>query len=315
MECYLRDRFGRCVDSYRLVVTTRCNYACIFCHREGITGAGRNELLTPQDYGFLTKVSIGLGIKSYKITGGEPLMRDDIAEIVKEISSEGGDVTMTSNGSLLSVKAKDLADGGLKRINVSVHSLRKETYAYLTGGSRSLDIVLRGIRLAIDYGIKVKLNFILMRSNREELPQLINFAAGIGADMNIIELIPLGTPLPVYNREHEKFDGLERILVELGGTSKLKKFQNRPSYVLPNGTEVTLIRGYGNPNLCEGCTRLRITPEGRIKTCLFVEEPYIDFLRPIKERDSRGVIEAIHRAVELRKPYFTKGGKNGNQDG
>jgi cyclic pyranopterin phosphate synthase len=306
-SCKLKDRFNRCVDSYRLVVTMRCNYSCIFCHREGIIAHERSELMDPSDYGFLSQVSVKLGVKDYKITGGEPLVRDDIGDIVREINRAGGKVTMTSNGSLLSMRAKALAEGGLDRINVSLHSLKKDTYAYITGGSRSLDKVLEGIRLAKDYGIDVKLDFVLMRTNFPELEDIIDFASKIGADLNIIELIPLGTPREVYSKEHYDSRNLDGILSRMGGEMKVKPFQNRPSFMLPFGIEVTIVKGYGNPSLCEGCTRLRITPDAKFKTCLFVEDPYVDFLDPLKRRDEEGLVRSLKKAVELRKPYFTRG--------
>lgn len=306
-NCSLKDRFNRCVNSYRIVVTMRCNYSCVFCHREGITNSLRNELMDSSDYGFLAENSVKLGIDDYKITGGEPLLRDDIGDIVKEISEAGGHVTMTSNGSMLSLRAKDLAEGGLERINVSLHSLRRETYSYITGGTRSLDKVLEGIKIAKDYGIKIKLDFVLMRTNFSELKDIIDYASNIGADLNIIELIPLGTPHAVYSKEHYPVKDLEAILNNISGEVKIKAFQNRPSFKLPSGIEVTLVKGYGNPSLCEGCTRLRVTPDAKFKTCLFVEDPYIDFLEPLKKRDKEGFIKALRRAVELREPYFKRG--------
>jgi len=302
----LRDRFNRCVDSYRLVVTMRCNYSCIFCHREGITSSPRNELMDPSDYGFLAEVSVKLGVKDYKLTGGEPLIRDDIGEIVAEIRKAGGRVTMTSNGSLLVNRAKALAEGGLERINVSLHSLRESTYAYLTGGSRSLRRVIEGIKMAEEYGIKVKLDFVLMNSNADELRSIVQFASSIGADVNVIELIPLGTPPAVYSKEHFPLNGLEGLLGDLVEKVEVKAFQNRPSYKLSTGIEVTFVKGYGNPSLCEGCTRLRVTPDAKFKTCLFVEDPYVDFLEPLKRRDGEALAAALRRAVELRKPFFRR---------
>ncbi|MFP3268602.1 MAG: GTP 3',8-cyclase MoaA [Desulfurococcales archaeon] len=304
----MKDKFNRCVNSYRLVVTMRCNYSCIFCHREGITSSRRSELMDPQDYGFLTRISVKLGVSEYKITGGEPLVRDDIGDIVKEISEAGGNVTMTSNGSLLNLKAKELAEGGLKRINVSLHSLREDTYGYLTGGSRSLDVVLKGINEALEYGIRVKLDFVLMKSNAGELKNIIDFASNIGADLNIIELIPLGTPNLVYSKEHYETKEVLSLLESESAEVRIKEFQNRPSFKLSTGIEVTVVKGYGNPSLCEGCTRLRVTPDAKFKTCLFVEDPYIDFLRPLKMRDEVALRDALRKAVEIRKPFFTKEG-------
>lgn len=300
----LVDRFGRRVDSFRVSVTDRCNYQCIFCHREGLTGSPRNEALNPGDYGFLAEVSAKLGITYFKLTGGEPLIRDDIVEIVREIALHAKEVSMTTNGSLLLEKARGLAEAGLARLNVSVHSLNPSTYRFITGGSLLLEKVLKGIDEALNYGLKVKLDVVVLKANLNELGELIEYASGKGVDVNIIELIPLGTPPGVYSEQHVQLDPVIEYLENKAVGRSVRSFQNRPEYVMPSGIRVSVVKGYGNPALCMGCTRLRLTPEGWIKTCLFVEKPYVDISREIKMRDQLGVEEGIRRAVYLREPFF-----------
>ncbi|MEM1696707.1 MAG: radical SAM protein, partial [Desulfurococcaceae archaeon] len=115
----LKDKYGRSVDRFRISVTQRCNHACIFCHREGIFRF-EDEALNPEDYGFLAKISKTLGISKYKLTGGEPLIRDDIASIVKELKFYSSEVSLSTNGSLLKDKARYLAEAGLDRLNLSL---------------------------------------------------------------------------------------------------------------------------------------------------------------------------------------------------
>lgn len=302
----LRDRFGRVVDSLRLIVTNRCNYQCIFCHREGLepVTTTSEEKLKPGDYGFLAKVASKIGIKYYKLTGGEPLLRDDIHEIVYEIKPYTEEVSLVTNGFLLSRRAELLAESGVDRINVSLHSLREDTYRYITGGISGLREVLRGLEFSVNYGIKVKLNFLVMKSNVSEVPEVLRFAEKHGFDVNIIELIPLECPVEVYKREHVALDPVIRLLERIAVSKATKSFQNRITYTLPSGVRVEVVTGYGNPLMCTACKRLRLTPEGCIKTCLYVNKPCIDLYEAIATRNEKAVLEGFEKAIKLREPYF-----------
>lgn len=301
----LRDSYGRPVDSLRLIITTRCNYQCIFCHREGLERLGYGEeKLGPKDYGFLAGIARKIGIRFYKITGGEPLLREDIHEIVREIRPYAEEISVTTNGSLLREKAKLLAESGVSRVNVSLHSLREDTYRYLTGGVNLLSTVLKGLEASLKYGLKVKLNFLAMKSNIGELPQILQLAERYGFDLNIIELIPLSTPIGVYRSEHVKLEPVLEFLEKIAVKKTVRVFQNRPVYVLSSGIRVEVVIGYGNPQLCSSCTRLRFTPEGYLKTCLYVEYPFVNIYNAIITRDEIGVLEGFKRAISLRKPFF-----------
>jgi len=301
----LRDGYGRPVDSLRLIITTRCNYQCIFCHREGLERLGDGEeKLEPKDYGFLASIARKIGIKFYKITGGEPLLREDVHEIVREIRPYAEEVSITTNGSLLCEKAKLLAESGVSRVNVSLHSLREDTYRYLTGGVNLLNTVLKGLEASLEYGLKVKLNFLAMKSNISEFPQILQLAERYGFDLNIIELIPLSTPIGVYRSEHVKLEPLLEFLEKTAVKKTVRVFQSRPIYVLSSGIRVEVVIGYGNPQLCSSCTRLRFTPEGYLKTCLYVEYPFVDIFSVIITRNEMGVLEGFRRAISLRKPFF-----------
>jgi cyclic pyranopterin phosphate synthase len=302
----LRDGFGREVDSFRIVVTTRCNYNCVFCHREGLTGLGRAEVLTPDDYRYLAYVSRKLGILYFKITGGEPLLRRDTPDIVKGIREYSKEVSLTTNGYFLKNLAGKLADAGLDRLNVSVHSLNDEVYQAITRTRGSVKLILEGIEQALEHGIKVKLNFLAMKINIGEFEKIIEYASSKGVDVNVIELIPLGTPHHVYLEQRTSIDPIIEKLHRVSSNITISNFQNRPVYTLPSGIRVTVIKGYGNPDLCARCTRLRLTPEGWIKTCIFLEEPFVDISKELKNKDEYGVVEKIKKAVSIRKPYFTR---------
>ncbi|QOR93932.1 GTP 3',8-cyclase MoaA [Thermosphaera chiliense] len=303
----LRDGFGREVDSFRIVVTMRCNYNCIFCHREGLTGLDRAEVLTPDDYRYLAYVSRKLGIVYFKITGGEPLLRRDTPDIIKGIREYSKEVSLTTNGYFLKNLAGKLADAGLDGLNVSVHSLNDEVYQAITRTRGSVKLILEGIEQALDHGIKVKLNFLAMKINLGEFEKIIEYASSKGVDVNVIELIPLGTPHHVYLEQRTSLDPIIEKLHRISSNITISNFQNRPIYTLPSGIKVNVIKGYGNPDLCARCTRLRLTPEGWIKTCIFLEEPFVDISKELKNKDEYGVVEKIKKAVSIRKPYFTRG--------
>lgn len=302
----LVDAYGRPVDRLRVSVTYACNYRCIFCHFEGLGRHSRvEEALSAEDYGFLAKVLSRYSVKYYKLTGGEPLIRSDIHEVVANIKRYAEEVSLVTNGSLLLEKAKALAEAGLDRVNVSIHSLREGVYEYITGGSRLLEKVLMGVREALERGLRVKVNFLLMRSNADDLPMVIDFAESRGLDINIIEMIPIGVPRDIYLEEHIPVTAVIEYIEGRSVSKKYREFQNRVVYILSSGIKVEVVIGYENPFMCSTCTRMRFTPEGCFKTCLYVDNPLICVTEAIKSRDERALEELFRKAVEVRKPFST----------
>lgn len=300
----LRDLYGRVVDSLRISVTWRCNYRCIFCHAEGTIGHDKHEVFDSRDYEFIAKTLSRFGVRYYKLTGGEPLLRDDIHEIVRLIRKYASEVSLVTNGSLLASKAESLARSGLDRLNVSLHSLKEDVYEQITGGSRFLSRVLEGIDEALRHGLKVKLNFLLLRSNIAEFPQIVDFASSRRLDINVIELEPVGVPVEIFKREHvsiaEVLDYLEKTSIRKYD----RNFQNRPTYVLPGGSKVEVIVGFQNKFLCSACTRMRLTHDGYFKTCLYVDEPQVSIVDAVKRRSEEELIRLFKEAIYMRKPFF-----------
>ena len=299
----LRDPYGRVIDSLRILVTLNCNYNCIFCHREGLQGFPREEL-TPDDYGFLAEVASKLGMLFYKISGGEPLLRPDIVEIVSELRPHAREISLVTNGYLLRKYASRLASAGLDRVNVSLHALNEKLYRYITNAHASPREVIAGIDEALQYGIKVKLNFLAMKSNLSEFFSLLEFAELRGLDVNLIELMPLGVPVEVFSSEHVPLKRILSFLEEKSVAKYYRELQNRPVYVLSSGIKVEVVIGFENPLFCSKCSRIRLTPDGRLKPCLYVENLYVNALEAIKARDKVGLIKAFHEVIQLRKPYF-----------
>jgi len=287
----------------RILVTSSCNYNCIFCHREGIFWNTR-DVFSADDYGFIADVASKLGVKYYKLTGGEPLVRRDIHEIVASIKPYSSEVSLVTNGSLLSLKAGVLAEAGLDRVNVSLHSLNPEVYRYITGGSILLKRVLEGIDRALDYGIKVKLNYLVMKSNIGEFTKIISYAESRGLSINVIELIPLGVPPGVYEKEHVGVGEIIKYLEEKAVKKYFRELHNRPVYILDSGVKVEVVVGYGNYLFCSKCSRIRLTPDGYLKPCLYVEQPRISIVEQVKTRNREELIKAFREIVLLRKPFF-----------
>lgn len=298
----LIDRYGRPLTHARVSVTSKCNYSCVFCHKEGVNWSTINEL-SPEDWSFFANVVSKLGIVYFKLTGGEPLTRSDVVSIVRGIKPYVKEVSMTTNGSLLNKYAEELLDSGLDRVNVSLHSLNREVFKKLTGGI--LERVIKGVEIAISSGLVVKLDYLVTSLNAYEYRDVINYAESLGVDLNIIELIPLGLALEKYAELHSPLSTIEKYLEEAAVSKTLYEFQSRPTYVMPSGIKVTLVKGTCNPELCASCTRIRVTPEGKLKTCIYTNEPLIDAGDYICKRDEEGLIKALVKANEFRKPFFS----------
>ncbi|MCD6324107.1 MAG: GTP 3',8-cyclase MoaA [Desulfurococcales archaeon] len=302
MTPVVRDRFGRPVDSLRISVTLRCNHSCVFCHMEGIIKDGKLRELSPEDFGFIAEVLRRYGVRNYKLTGGEPLVRGDIVEIVSQLRPYAYDLSMVTNGSLLKHFAKPLAEAGLDRMNVSLHSLREDVFRRITGGK--LKPVLEGIEEALQYGHIIKLDYVYLSWNKGELKDVVNYAASKGLDLNVIELIPIGMSEDLYSALEAGMNPVLRFLESVAVSKKVNPFQNRPTYTLPEGIRVTVILGYGNPYLCAACTRLRMTPDGKFKTCIFDNDNLVDAWDAIKGRDGEGLTSKFLEAVNRREPHF-----------
>ncbi len=299
----LIDRYGRPLTHLRISVTSRCNYGCIFCHREGIISRYSSKELDRGEWRFLIETAHSLGIKYYKITGGEPLLREDIVGIVEDIVELGGIASIVTNGSLLEKYAKRLADTSLSHINVSLHSLDRELYKRITMGGE-LDRVINGILEAIDYGINIKIDYVVLSINYREFKKILDFIEKHGLDINIIELIPLGLTTSEYNKLHKPLDEIISYLERYSIDKYIREFQSRPVYVLPSGVKATVIKGFCNPELCMKCTRLRVTPSGYLKTCLFRNDNLVSTIECIVSRDRDCMVNAFKRANSLREPFF-----------
>ncbi len=263
--------------------------------------------MTSSEIALLAKIAISLGITRIKLTGGEPLLRKDILDIVKGLAELKNleDLSMTTNGTFLASMAKDLRSSGLKRVNVSLPSLNPEVYAGLMGGS--LKEVIEGIDAAVDAGLRpVKLNMLVLSGvNEEEIPEMIHFAGKSGAVLQLIELEPINIGKHYYERYHYSLNGVEADLARQAVETEVRgDMQNRRIFVLPEG-RVEVIHPIENTEFCAHCTRLRITSDGKLKQCLMVNTNLVDVLTPLRSGASEDQLtRLIAETCKAREPYY-----------
>jgi cyclic pyranopterin phosphate synthase len=305
----LVDRFGRPLKGLRISVTNRCNHRCIFCHMEGSPPAETE--LTAEMIEVIARAASQLGIEEYKITGGEPLIRKDILDIVGILTQYSDQVSMTANGSLLTEYAEGLAEKRIHHVNVSLHSLKKSVFDFVTRGR--LEKVLAGIDAALENGIDVRLNVTLLKYNMSEIPGIIDYAGSRGMNVNIIDLMPIfynnGGPPKVMVKYWRSIKGdmklVEELIAEKAVSVTRRELHNRSVYIMPSGITVTVIKGYMNPEGCAHCTRMRITPDGFVKTCLY-RDPLYDLKPYLLKKDVEGVKRILIKANSQREPFFTR---------
>jgi len=300
----LIDNYGRPLTHLRISITSLCNYNCFYCHLEGIEKV--NDLLTPNEIGIIAYAASALGIRKFKLTGGEPLLRPDIVDVVKEIASiKPLDLGMTTNGYYLDNLANKLAEAGLMRVNISLPSLNPNKFRVVTG-INGLSRVLKGIKAAINAGLNpIKINYVVLKGiNDDEFWNMIEYARSIGAILQVIELEPIGISRDVFMKYYISISVFEKMIKEKAVKKIIRySLHARPVYTLDNGAVVEFVRWFCNPKFCMHCTRLRLTPDGKLKTCI-INGDEVDLkyaLRPIPKLNL--IKKLIIKANYLRKPY------------
>jgi cyclic pyranopterin phosphate synthase len=254
----------------------------------------------------LVKVAVGLGISRVKLTGGEPLMRKDITEIVKGIATIPGlaDLSMTTNGTMLGSLAGELHANGLKRVNISLPTLNGEVYNKLTGGR--LEDVLEGVKAAVEVGLcPVKLNMLILKDvNDDAVPEMVTFARETETILQLIELEPINISDTFYSVHHRALDEYEEMLKQEAVRVETRRYmQSRRIYYLPNAT-VEVVHPIENNDFCTRCTRLRVTSDGKLKPCLMRNNNLIDILTPMRNgAKDQELIELFKLANQERRPY------------
>lgn len=257
----------------------------------------------------IVKTAVGLGISHLKLTGGEPLMRKDIAEIVKKIAALPGlaDLSMTTNGTMLSSVAEDLHANGLRRVNISLPTLNREVYSKLTEGR--LEHVLEGVRTAVDVGFyPVKLNMVILKGvNEADVLSMVDFARETGTILQLIELEPINIDSTYFSAYHAPLEEYENTLRQKALKVETRRFmQSRHIYHLPDVT-VEVVHPIENTDFCLRCTRMRVTSDGKLKSCLMRTDGLVDILTPMRNGSSdEELTELFMLANQRRQPYYNK---------
>ncbi|MBU0582505.1 MAG: GTP 3',8-cyclase MoaA [Alphaproteobacteria bacterium] len=302
------DPFGRTVSYLRVSVTDRCDFRCTYCMAENMAFLPKKDLLTLEELDRLCTVFVEKGVKKLRLTGGEPLVRKNIMHLVRQLSRhlESGaleELTLTTNGSQLTRFAPELVDCGVKRINISIDTLDADKFHAITRWG-NLDKVLEGIDAAQAAGLHVKLNAVALKGfNDTEMPELMRWAHGRGADLTVIETMPLGEidedrtdqymPLSLLRAQLEEQFTLTDIPFKTGGPARyveVKETRGRLGFITPM-----------THNFCESCNRVRLTCTGTLYMCLGQEDA-ADLRAPLRASEGNELLsQAIDEAIG-RKP-------------
>lgn len=273
----LSDKFGRSIHDLRISITDRCNYRCVYC-RTGTNGAAFAELPFA-DYLRMARLLVGMGITKIRLTGGEPLLRRGVADFVRDLSqlrTQKGDkpeIALTTNGHLLAEIAAPLKDAGLDRVTVSIDAVDPDRFARITRVPNGFDSVLAGIRAARRFGLDpVKVNCVLLRGfNEDQIIPFGMFAREEGVVVRFIEFMPLEedrvwSPEIVVTLDEIVARMSEyKPLVEVGHA----RSETARRYTFEDGVgEIGIIAPVSHP-FCGHCSRIRITSDGKLRTCLF----------------------------------------------
>lgn len=304
----LLDPFGRRVTYLRVSVTDRCDLRCVYCMSEHMQFLPKRELLTLEELDRVCTVFVEKGVRKLRITGGEPLVRRDLMSLFRTLSrhlASGAlqELTLTTNGTLLDRYATELADCGVRRVNVSVDSLDPDRFRAITRRG-DLSQVLRGIDAAQRAGLKVKINAVaLMGVNEDELAPMMEWAHGRGMDMTLIEVMPMGDieigridqylPLSVVRGRLAERYALTDLAERTGGPARYVRVEE-------TGGKLGFITPLTH-NFCESCNRVRLTCTGRLYMCLGQEDA-ADLRTPMRTSEGNERLEAAIAEAISRKP-------------
>ncbi|MFX1380723.1 MAG: GTP 3',8-cyclase MoaA [Promethearchaeota archaeon] len=306
----MKDKCDREIKHIRFSITSKCNYNCIYCDQEGFIP--KTSELTVDEITKLCKILAEiLNVTRIKFTGGEPLCREEIIQIIKNVSDLHlyKDISMTTNGFLLYDKAEELYEAGLYRINVSLGSLNPKVYNIIYG-SDSLNIVLKGLKKAKEVGFNpIKLNFVLMKDiNDNELDQMIEFCGKNGFILQLIELHEVSDAVGGNGEFYKKhYIDIKPFIQELESKAEQilvrGSMQNRKIFVLPNSAIIETITP--SHEFCMGCTKLRVGCDGNLFGCLYRSDLGKNIKEALRNHHSLSKYEQIvKQVVDSREPYY-----------
>ena len=267
----------------------------------------RDEMTADELY-TICKIAKKLGVKKIRLSGGEPLLKKDIVEIVEKIASlDFKDISMTTNGILLEKYAQDLKDAGLDRVNVSLDTLDRKTFEFITKKDY-LEDAKRGIIKAVEVGLyPVKINMVIMKDiNQNEIDDMFEFCKEHDIVLQLIELIESeNCDDDKFSADyHYKLDDIESELADIADEVHERKFmQGRKKYYIDGG-EIEVVKPVDNASFCAKCSRLRITPDGKIKPCLLRNDNLVELISHVRNGESEEKLEEIFiNGINNREPF------------
>ena len=301
----LTDAFGRRISYLRISVTDRCDLRCRYCMAERMTFLPRDELLTLEEIALLADLFIARGVTKIRLTGGEPLVRRDLIDLVRRVGRHLGggleELTLTTNGTRLAQHADALFDAGVRRINVSLDSLNPDRFGHVTRRG-DIRLVFDGLKAARAAGLKVKINMVALKGvNEDEILPMLRWCDAQGFDLTLIETMPLGDtgeertdhylPLTAVMDKVRAHHAVSPIADRTGGPARYHRVEGFDARL---GLITPLTR-----NFCADCNRMRMTCEGKIFMCLGHED-HVDLKTAFRTGGLAAVEPLIDRALRLK---------------
>ena len=302
----LTDNFKRRIDYLRVSVTDRCDLRCTYCMAEDVTFLSRQEVLSIEEIINLIDIFNELGVKKFRLTGGEPLVRKNIITIIEHLfklkqQNKIIEHTLTTNGTNLSKYAKILKENGMERINVSLDSLDPDKYREITKHG-DLNKVINGIYTANEEGIKIKINTVLTQNfNEEEVFDIINWCKKYKFDISLIEIMPIGSIGEKRFNQYLSMKKFEENLISKLNLTPSKFRTNGPSrYFTDNSSETKIgIISAISHNFCDTCNRIRLTCTGKLFMCLG-QNDYVDLKYALRNLSKIDIIKQIEYAMSIK---------------
>ena len=306
LDGVVKDKYERPILSLRITLTNRCNVNCLYCHHDGMVKS-KDEMTADELY-TICKIAKKIGVRKIRLSGGEPLLKKDIVEIVEKIASlDFKDISMTTNGILLEKYAQDLKDAGLDRVNVSLDTLNRETFEFITKKDY-LEDAKKGILKAVEVGLyPVKINMVIMKDiNQDEIDDMFKFCKENDIVLQLIELIESeNCDDDKFSEDyHYKLDDIEKELADIADDVREREFmQGRKKYYIDGG-EIEVVKPVDNAKFCAKCSRLRITPDGKIKPCLLRNDNLVELISHVRNGESEEKLEEIFiNGINKREPF------------
>ncbi|MCE8021219.1 GTP 3',8-cyclase MoaA [Halomonas sp. MCCC 1A11036] len=300
MPSELIDGFGRRVRYVRISVTDRCDFRCVYCMSEEMTFLPRAQILTLEELGMVARAFVEMGVEKIRLTGGEPLVRRGIDQLIEQTSALPGlrDLAMTTNGAGLVKHARRLREAGLNRLNISLDTLDPQRFRQLTR-TGDLGRVLDGLRAAREAGFeRIKLNAVILKGrNDDEVLDLVEFARAEGVDLSFIEEMPLGDVSDHSRAETFCSSDEVKAIIEyrhaLIPTTESTLGPSRYFRMTDSDSRIGFISPHSH-NFCASCNRVRVTAEGRLLLCLGNEHS-VDLRGVLRQHP--GDLDALKRAI------------------